>query len=51
VLESWPLEWHTPVSSTVESEKSAAQRKKKEVKLQMAQLAEKRRNDVAAAKV
>jgi len=30
VLESWPLEWCTPASSTVEAEKSTTQRKKNE---------------------
>lgn len=50
VLESWSLEWHAPPSSTVEAEKLVAQRKKDEAKLHMAQLVEKWRNEVVAAK-
>lgn len=33
VLDLWPPEWHAPVISTVEAEKSIAQRKKDEAKL------------------
>lgn len=50
VLESWSLEWCTPASSMVESEKSNAQWKKEETKLRMVQLAEKRRNESTVAK-
>lgn len=51
VLEAWPLEWCTPAISSVEEGKSAAQKKKKESKLWVAQLAEKRRKEAATAKV
>lgn len=40
-METWQLEWHA--LDIVEIEKSAAQRKKDEAKLHIAQLAEKRR--------
>jgi len=50
VLESWPSEWRALAGSAVEVEKSVAQWKKEEVKLRMAQLAEKRRKEEVAAK-
>ena len=50
VLESWLLEWRAPTGSAVETENSTVHRKKEETKLRMAQLAEKRRKEGAAAK-
>lgn len=50
VLESWSPEWCTPAGSAVEAEKSAMQLKKEQVKLRMAQLAEKYRKEEVAVK-
>ena len=50
ILESWPPEWCTPTIFMLEMEKSATQRKKEEAKLQMTQLADKRRKEAATAK-
>lgn len=47
VLETWPPKWCAP--NIVEIEKLMAQRKKEEAKLRIAQLAEKRRKEAAAA--
>lgn len=49
VLETWLLEWLAPHITTID--KSAAQKKKEEAKLCMVQLAEKRREEAASAKV
>ena len=50
VLESWPPEWHTPASSTMETEKSTTKHKKEENFFWMAQLVEKRMKEEAVAK-
>ena len=50
VLESWPPKWHAPSNSAIEIDKFAAQWKKEEAKLWMAQLAEKRRKEAATIK-
>lgn len=49
VLEAWPPEWCAP--DIAEIEKSAAQRKKDEAKLCIAQLAENRRKEEVPAEV
>lgn len=49
ILETWPLEWHTP--STTEIENSIAHRKKEEAKFRITQLEEKRRNKVVEAEL
>lgn len=45
VLESWPSEWRALAGSTMEMDKSVAQRKKGETKLRMVQLVEKLLDD------
>lgn len=50
VLEVWPPEWHALAISTVKVGKFAAQRKKEEAKLWVAQLVEKRWKKAVAAK-
>ena len=43
VLDKWLAEWHTTTNLAVGGSKSAAQKKKDEAKLKMAQLVEKRK--------
>jgi len=49
ILETWPLEWHTP--DLAELEKVAAHKKKDDAKMCVTQLAEKRWKEKVAAEV
>lgn len=47
MLDQWSAKWHTTISLALGRRKSAAQKKKEEVKLKMAHLAKKRKKEAA----